>query len=77
MYFVIIKDEFIFHRPVETLKQMLVLPTKPLTYVKFRKDIKGLLEQLGLGTGYSDIYIRNQSILVTPNVIVIVVKMVN
>ena len=27
--------------------------TKVLTYVKFTKDLKWLLKQLGLGTGYS------------------------
>ena len=30
-----------------------LLGTKPLTHGKFTKDLKGLLIQLGLGTGYS------------------------
>jgi len=29
-----------------------LLGTKPLTHGKFTKDLKGLLKQLGLGTGY-------------------------
>jgi len=68
VYFVVTEDVFIFHCPVGALKRMLssaqkgsdsvftftiLLGTKPLTYDKFTKDLKWLLKQLNLGTGYS------------------------
>jgi len=37
--------------PVFTCKTL--LGTKPLTYGKFTNDLKCLLKQLGLGTGYN------------------------
>jgi len=69
VYFVIIKDVFIFHYPVGALKLVFLLSsaqqgsdpvftfttllgTKPKTYGKFTKDLKWLLKQLDLGTGY-------------------------
>ena len=35
-----------------------LLGTKPLTYGKLTKDLKCLLKQLGLGTGYSSHSLR-------------------
>ena len=59
LYFVIIKDVFIFHCPVAALKQMFLLSsaqqgldsmftigTKPMTYGKFIKYLKWLLKQV-------------------------------
>ena len=84
VYFVIIKDVFIFHCPVGPLKGMYLLSTaqqgsdpvftfttllgtKPLTYGKFTKDLKWLLKQLGLGTGYSNHSFRRGGQVLAPD----------
>ena len=42
----------------------ILLGTKPLTYGKFTKDLKWLLRQLGLGTGYnSHSFRRDEEVL--------------
>jgi len=45
--------------PVFTFTSL--LGTKPLTCGKFTKDLKWLLKQLGLGTGYSSHGFRRRS----------------
>ena len=37
-----------------------LLGTKPLKYSKFTRDLKGLLKQLGLRTGYSSHSLRRE-----------------
>ena len=80
VYFVIIKDVFIFHCPVGALKQFFLLSsaqqgsdpvftftsTKPLTYSKFTKDHKWLLKQLSLGTGYRSYSFKYYWIIIVP-----------
>ena len=54
LYFVIIKDVFIFHCPVGALKRVFLLSSaEQASDPVFTKDIKWLLKQLDLRTGYS------------------------
>jgi len=44
-----------------------LLGTKPPTYGKFTKDLKGLLKQLGLGIGYSSHSFRRGEAIYPPD----------